>query len=43
MAFNVKGNPRQALTSLTACVGAGGNVVTVSVTSFEARIQVPAG
>ena len=34
-----KGSPTQALTSFTACVGAAGREVTVSVTSFEARMQ----
>ena len=43
MAFIEKGNPRQPFTSFTACVGAEGKVVMLSVTSFEARIQVPAG
>ena len=43
VAFNVKGNPRQALTSLTACVGAVGNEVILSITSFEARVHMPVG
>ena len=43
VALSEKGRPTQALTSFTDWVGAAGSEVTLSVTSFEAITQAPAG
>ena len=43
VAFSEKGRPVQAVTILTTCVGAGGKVLILKLTSFEASTQVPAG
>ena len=43
VAFKEKGSSTQALTSLTTWLGAAGSEVTLRMTSFEARTQVPAG
>jgi hypothetical protein len=43
VAFKEKGRSTQALTSFTVWVGATGSEVTLRITSFEARTQVPAG
>jgi hypothetical protein len=43
VAFKEKGRSTQDLTSLTAWLGAVGSEVTLRITSFEARTQVPAG
>lgn len=43
VAFKENRSPTQALTSLTTWLGAAGSEVILSMTSLEARTQVPAG
>ena len=43
VAFREKGSPVQAVTILTTCEGAGGKVLILKLTSFEASTHVPIG